>query len=187
MILFVNACVRDESRTKYLADYLLNKLDDEIVEFNLQKMDLKPLNSELLKRRDMLILNKNFDNDFFKYPNIFKKSDTIVIASPYYDLSFSALLKIFIENMNIGDLTFKYENDGNITSLIKCKKLYYITTAGGNIINDSYGYGYIKEVFSMFYGVKDIEYIKAEGLDIYGNNPDEIMKIIKNKIDKDYN
>ena len=43
--LFVNACVRPESRTKILADHLLDKLGGEIEEVNLEKENIQPLNS----------------------------------------------------------------------------------------------------------------------------------------------
>jgi hypothetical protein len=38
-------------------------------------------------------------------------------------------------------------------------------------------------MFNTFFDVKDIEYIKAEGLDIYGNNVDIIMNNAKIDID----
>ena len=41
-ILFVNACVRPQSRTKLLAKYVLEKLDGEIQELDLEKEDIKP-------------------------------------------------------------------------------------------------------------------------------------------------
>lgn len=184
MILFINGCIREESRTLELANYLLNKLEIDKEVINLSKINLKPLDSDLLQYRDKLIYNKEFDNEFFDLANKFKNADTIVIATPYYDLSFSSLIKLFIENVNVTGLTFDYNESGIPYSLIKCKKLYYITTSGGPIINDNYGYGYIKEVFYMFYNVKDFKYIKAENLDIIGSDVNNILNETKKEIDK---
>ena len=50
-ILFINACVRKESRTKELADVVLSKLQGTITEVNLEKENLKPLNLERLNYR----------------------------------------------------------------------------------------------------------------------------------------
>ena len=71
-----------------------------------------------------------------------------------------------------------------LISLCKAKKLIYITTAGGPIISDEFGFGYIKSLAENFYGIKDFAYIKAEGLDIYGANIQEILKKAKEDIDQ---
>ena len=63
------------------------------------------------------------------------------------------------------------------------KKVYYITTSGGYIQSDEYGFGYVKSMFNTFYGVHDITCIKAQGLDIYGNNIDNILNNAKMEID----
>ena len=182
-ILYINACVRKESRTNKLAKYLLEKLNGNIKEINLDKENIKPIDSKLLKLRDELILNKNYSDDLFKYANDLKESDIVVIASPYWDLSFSSLLKIYFENINVVGLTFSYDDKGNPISLCHIKKIYYITTSGGYIMNDEFGFGYVKTMFNTFFDVKDIEYIKAEGLDIYGNNVDIIINNAKIDID----
>ena len=44
IILFINACVRETSRTKNLANNLLKNLEDEIEEINLEKENIQPLN-----------------------------------------------------------------------------------------------------------------------------------------------
>ena len=182
-ILYINSCVREESRTNKLAKYLLEKLNGNIKEVDLDKEDIKPINSVSLKKRDKLRENKNYNDEMFKYANDFKDADIVVISSPYWDLSFSSLLKIYFELINIGGLTFGYNDEGKPISLCHIKKLYYITTAGGYILNDDYGFGYVKALFNTFYEAKDISYIKAEGLDIYGNNIDNILNNAKMEID----
>lgn len=186
-ILYINSCVREESRTNELAKYLLDKLNGNIEEVNLNKENIRPLNSSLLKKRDKLREINDYNDDLFKYAKQLKDADIVVISSPYWDLSFSSLLKIYFENVNIGGITFGYDEKGNIKSLCHIKKLYYVTTAGGYIQNDEYGFGYVKSMFNTFYNVNDISYIKAEGLDIYGNNIDNIMNFAKMDIEKLFN
>ena len=51
MILFVNACVRPQSRTKRLALSVLKKLDGDVKEVNLECENVPPLNNAMLEYR----------------------------------------------------------------------------------------------------------------------------------------
>jgi len=182
MILFVNACVRKNSRTKRLANYLIDVLNDEFKEINLMKENIFPLNDKNLEFRSFLTENKNFDNPIFNYAKDFAKADTIVIAAPFWDLSFPASLKSYIEAINIIGLTFDYSSDGIPFGLCNAKKLFYVTSAGGKIFNLEYGFGYIKSLCNNFYGIKDVFCIKAENLDIIGSNVENILKETESSI-----
>lgn len=184
-VLFVNACVRYGSRTKILADYLLKKLNVPFDEINLNKDYPKPFNESLLNKRNQLIQKGAFDDSMFDYAKAFSKAETIVVAAPFWDFSFPALLKTFIEHVNVNGLVFKYTDQG-IVSLCKAKTLYYITTMGGYNPTD-YGFGYIKALSETLYGIKNIQLIKAEGLDVMGNNVNEILDGAKKQIDQLFN
>jgi len=183
-ILFVNACVHPESRTHRLANYLLNYMDGEIKEINLNNLNIPPLNKETLMFRSDLVNEKNFNEPVFEYARCYANSDVIVVAAPYWDLSFPSALKVYIEHINIPGIVFEYDKNGKPEGLCKAKKLIYITTAGGKIVSDDYGFGYIKELAQKFHGIKDVEYIKAEGLDIDGAEVEEILQKAEEKIDK---
>ena len=43
---------------------------------------------------------------------------------------------------------------------------------------------YVKNVMQLFYGVERFDYIKAEGLDIYGADVDAILEKAKEDIDR---
>ena len=73
-------------------------------------------------------------------------------------------------------LTFEYTEDGRPQGLCKSRKLIYVTTSGGPIISDEYGYGYVKAIAQTFYGIQDVSQVKAEGLDVIGANVEEILK-----------
>ena len=122
----------------------------------------------------------------FKYAKQFASADVILISAPYWDLSFPAILKTYFENINVNGITFSYSEKGYPVSLCKAKKLIYITTSGGPIISDDFGFGYIKSLAKNFYGIADIAYIKAEGLDIFGANIQEILEKAKKDIDKNF-
>ena len=166
-----------------LAKYLLSKLDGEIIEIMLDN-NIKPLDRLSLERRTKLLANREYNSSEFYFANQFKNSDIIVISSPYWDLSFSSLLKVYFENINCNGITFGYNEEGEPYSLCKAKKLYYVTTSGGYILNDDLGFGYIKALANTFYGINDIKYIKAEGLDIDSANVENIINNTKKEIDK---
>jgi len=180
-VLFINACVRKESRTKNLADYLLKKLGGNITEINLNKDLPKPFDEEMLLRRDELIKKGAFNDEMFWYAQKFVSADVIVIAAPFWDFSFPALFKVFIEHVNVSGLVFKYTLEG-IQTLCKAQKLYYVTTMGGYNPTD-FGFGYVKALCDTLYGIKDVHLIKAEGLDIIGNDVRAILAAAKKEID----
>ena len=182
-ILFINACVRTESRTHKLAEKVLQKLNGRVTEINLENENIVPLTQKSLIERSKLIEQERYDDDvFFKYAKQFAQAEIIVIAAPFWDLSFPALLKCYIEAINIVGITFKYTSHG-IESLCRAKKLFYVTSAGGTIVDDSFGFGYIKALAKTLYGISDVQMFKAEGLDIIGADKEAIMQNALDNID----
>ena len=120
MILYVNACVREGSRTKRLADALISRLGGKTHELRLESISFPEADEAFLKRRDMLIAKKIFDDDLFEYARLFASADAIVIAAPYWDLSFPAKLKQFFEQINVlGDARL-FVVDVVALELVKC-------------------------------------------------------------------
>lgn len=186
-ILYIDASVRPDSRTKRLAHHFfkgIEELNANIKELYLTNACIPPLNRESLEHRTKLSEEQNFDEPIFHYAKEYAAADMIVISAPYWDLSFPATLKTYIEAINVVGLTFIYNENGKPVGLCSAKKLVYITTAGGKIISDEYGFGYIKELANKFHGIEDIEYIKAEELDIIGADVENIIEKIEKKIDK---
>ena len=181
-VLYINACVRKTSRTKELADYLVDKMNASVTELNLAKLKLMPLDEEMLEKRSALIAKKDFSHPMFEYAKMFATADAIVIAAPFWDLSFPANLKVFIEHINILRVVFDYSAKGEIVPLCKAKKLYYVTTKGG-VHSDNFGFGYIKALCEVLYGIKDVALIEAEGLDIQGTDVVKVLAQAKKEID----
>lgn len=183
-ILFVNACVRPDSRTKQLADYLLEKLDGTVTEVRLGTENIQPLCRETLEQRNTLLAEGKPDAPPLRYARQFAEADVVVVAAPYWDLSFPALLKAYVEAINVTGVTFVYTEDGRPRGLCRAKKLYYVTTAGGPILSDDYGYGYLESVCRMFYGIPESHQIKAQGLDIIGADVEGILEAARAKVDR---
>lgn len=181
-ILFVNACIRDNSRTLRLAKHLLSKLSGEITEVRLQDKNISPLNKESLKTRDSLLQNGHFSDESLVYAREFAQADIIVIAAPYWDLSFPAFLKIYLEAVTVAGITFCYEND-RPKGLCHANKLYYVTTAGGPIVAD-FGFSYIKALAENLYVISDVIVFSTENLDIGGADAEVNLEQAKSIVDK---
>lgn len=173
-VLFINACVRDNSRTLAIARKVLENYDCEIEEVVLNDLNISPLNKMLLSKRENLIKNNELNNEFFKLANQFSKADEIIIAAPFWDLSFPALLKTYFENITVSGITFCY-NNGKPEGLCSAKKLTYVTTSGGKIFID-YGYNYIKTLALNFYGIKETICYKVEDLDVKMIDVKDVLK-----------
>ena len=177
-ILFINACVRKNSRTLELAKYVLNNLSREVEEVNLYKEELLPLSVEELKLRDLAIQTKDFSNKVFDYAKQFANAQIIVIAAPYWDLTFPAIVKNYLEKITVNGITFRYGEKGIPQGLCKGKRLIYVTTSGGPIIHN-FGYEYVKTLANNFYGIQNVQLVKAEGLDVYGADVKGILQNAK--------
>ena len=133
-ILFINSCARDSSRTAELSRHLLDNLDGEITEVNLYKENILPLDENDLKKRNL----HDYSDEDYKYAKQFQSADAIVIAAPFWDLSFPSVLKIYLENITVSGITFEYSKEGIPVGKCNAKKLYYITTSGGYIGNNNF-------------------------------------------------
>ena len=83
MVLFINACVRKESRTKDLADYLLSKLNEPYEEIYLNSINFPIVDEDFLRRRDRLIADQDFSDPIFDLAKQFAEADNIIIAAPF--------------------------------------------------------------------------------------------------------
>ena len=81
-------------------------------------------------------------------------------------------------------VTFAYSESGAPVGLCRAKKLYYVTTSGGAVRSDEYGYGYVKALANGFYGIPETALFKAEGLDIAGADEAAILNEATARIDE---
>ena len=178
-ILFINACVRPNSRTLELAKHVLKKLSGEVEEVELYKEDLSPLNLAEMELRDNAAKEKDFSSSAFSLAKQFALAETIVVAAPYWDLMFPAVVKCYFEKVTVNGLTFAYGENGIPKGLCNGKRLIYVTTSGGPI-RCNFGFDYVTALAKNFYGIDSVSCVKAEGLDVYGANVTKIMEEAKN-------
>lgn len=166
-VLFVNACLRGEqSRTLTLCREYLEGVDD-VEEVNLAELKLEPYYGQSAAYRAQLEKDGQFDDPMFDLGRQFAEADEIVIGAPYWDLSFPAALKIYIEHAAVMGMTFHYTEEGRCEGLCRAKHLTYITTGGGEVSAMNYGYEYLCGIAGMF-GIPETRFAAAENLDVVG-------------------
>ena len=168
--------MRKESRTERLAKKLLSKLNSPVEELRLHEISFPVVNDDFLNMRDRLISEQDFSNPVFDLARKFSEAETIVIAAPYWDLSFPAALKQYFEQINVVGITFRYTEDGIPVGMCRADSLYYVTTAGGSYVPEEFGFGYVKSLAQNFYGISKVRKIEAVGLDLYGADVEAIMQ-----------
>ncbi len=181
MILFINACVRKNSRTKRLADRFLRKQNQPYTEIKLTDTDFPAVDECFLQKRDRLIAAGDLDDPVFDLARQFAEADAILIAAPLWDLSFPAALKQYLEQINVIGVTFCYTPEGVPQGLCRAKRLTYITTAGGEFFPREYGFGYVKALAENFYGIREVRLIEAAGLDVDGADAESILRDAEEK------
>lgn len=187
-ILFVNACLRgkEKSRTWLLSQAFLEACrkrwpQAEVKERDLTACDLPILTGPLTEERDRLVVEAPED-PMFAPAREMARADLVVIAAPYWDLTFPAALKVYLEWASTLGITFHYTEHGQ-EGLCRAEHVVYITTAGGPIGEQNFGFDYIGGLGRML-GIPQAHCLSAEGLDVWGNDPQAILEQAKAQAEK---
>ena len=135
-LLFIDACVnRGISRTEQLAQALLKVMNQngeyEIETLNLEDEDLKLFTGKESALRESLTRAGNFEGPLFTYAKQFAAADRIVVAAPYWDFSFPARMKCYLEQICVTGLTFTFSSKGIPGGLCHADSLHYVTIHWG--------------------------------------------------------
>ena len=174
-VLLVNACARPGSRTMELTEAVLQKLTGTVEEVKLYETPMVSLDLKGMEKRGEAAQKQDFSDPAFDLAKQFSLADTVVIAAPYWDLMFPSVLKTYLENITVAGITFRYTDQGRPESLCRAKALVYVTTAGGFIGQNDFGFSYIQALAQNFFGITQIHRFSAEGLDIFGADPAAIL------------
>lgn len=187
-VLFVNACLRGEkSRTlqlckAYLAELQKKNPEVQVEELLLDCMGLVPQDGDFIARRDVFLEKGDFQDAMFDLAKQFMAADHVVIGAPYWDLSFPAILKMYLERCSVDKLTFVYNEQGIPEGQCKAEHLTYITTAGGYIGNMNFGFEYVQGLATTLFGIKTCHQVSAEGLDIWGTDVEAKLQEAERKL-----
>lgn len=181
-ILFIDACARPCSRTRALAQHVLKKLSGQVEQLRLYEAQLQPLDWAALQERSACAAAGDLSAPTFRYAKQFASADEIVIAAPYWDLLFPAILRTYLEAVTVTGITFRYTPEGIPEGLCRARRLVYVTTAGGPIGDRNYGFDYVRALARSFYGIQEVCCVAAEGLDLVGADAEAIIEQAKERI-----
>lgn len=184
-LLFINACVRGQkSRTLQLARRFLGAWQHAHPEAVITERDLcldrlSPQYPEVLEERDALWSAGKLDDPLFQPARQFAAAGRIVIAAPFWDLSFPAILKIYLERISVTNITFGYDDLGRSVGLCKADKLLLITTRGGDFSIPEISWMEMGarqlEALCAMYGIPSFQCLTAQGLDDIRNDKEAIL------------
>jgi len=183
LYLKANAKPDGESRTFKISDSFMEEYkklhpDDEIITIDLYKEGIEPLPFGKINELHTPAEGTAHDHPILKYAYQFVEADKYIIAAPFWNLSIPAILKAYIDYITVTGITFKYTANGPV-GMCTGKKAVHITSRGGVYSAEplsSYEMGdrYLRTILG-FLGITDFTTIAAEGLDVIGNNIDEII------------
>ena len=180
-ILFVNACMRgpERSRTWKLCQAFLEACkthwpEAEIAERDLTAVPLPVLTAERDEMRHQRI-QEDARDPMFTPAYEMAESDLVVIGAPYWDLSFPAALKVYLEWASMLGITFRYTQEGQQVGMSRARALVYLTTAGGPIGEQNYGFQYLQGLGRML-GIPEARCVAAENLDVWDSDPEAIVE-----------
>ncbi len=170
-VLYIDCCIRrEESRTRILAETFLaaleKKEDYQVERLCLMDEPLSPLSEGFFAQRERLLAADRRDHPRFRYAQQFSQADRVIMAAPFWDLGFPALLKLYIENICVDRITFGADERGTF-GLCKAKRLLFLTTRGGAYSNSPLEMGarYL-EALCVFWGIPRFDCVAADGLDL---------------------
>lgn len=178
-VLFIDCCIRGEqSRTRKLAEAFLGALsrraDVSIERLTLMDEPLVPFQGGFFWQRERLIEAGALDHPRFRYAHEFQRADRIVIAAPFWDLSFPALLKVYLEHLCVRGITFDCGETGTY-GVCRAQSMLLLTTRGGALEGSPMDNGtkYLADM-AEFFGIPSFAHVAADGLDL-GREPVEAI------------
>jgi len=116
----------------------------------------------------------------------FLGADFIVIGAPMYNFSVPSQLKAWIDRIAVAGKTFRYSPSG-VEGLAGKKKVIVASSRGGFYGPDTPGASldhqesYLRGVFG-FLGIKDVTFIRAEGVNVSADQRTRSMEAAKAEI-----
>ena len=126
-LLYIDCTMHPGSRTALLAEAFFDAMDKtkfHVTTLDLDAMDLEPLRNESFRTRQLLLTRPERDHPRFDLAKQFAAADIIVIAAPYWDMSFPSLLKVYIEQVCVDGETFATTETG-LLGLCRAEQMIY--------------------------------------------------------------
>lgn len=170
-LVVIDSCMHEGSRTRRLLQAAVNELSTryEIETFDVNALAFPPVSPEIMQQRN----NGYVPERIVEVSRRIAAADRLVIAAPFWDMSFPSVLKVFLENVSLFHITFD-SNGRECYGLCRCSKVLYLTTRGMDIRTGDpldQGSPYIKAL-SVLWGLGEVITVSAENMDY--SSPEEL-------------
>ena len=171
------------SRTFRISDSFIEKYkelnpNDEIITLDLYKEGIGFLTEEGISLHRPKP-GEGKEHPILKYAYQFAEADKYIVAAPFWNLSFPAILKAYIDYICVTGITFKYTAKGPIGLCQGKKAVHIVARGGGYSEGPAAGYEmgdrYLRTIFG-FLGITDFTTIAANKLDVTGEGVEEIVQ-----------
>lgn len=107
-------------------------------------------------------------------------ADVIVVAFPLWNLTIPAKLQTFVDYIYAAGFSFKYDENGNLVSLLTDKKVIFLNARGGiystpETAGMEMAVSYMRNVFGGVFGMEVLDEVIIEG---HNAMPDKAMDIV---------
>ncbi len=170
--LFVNACMREGSRTERIARAWIERAwgADRYEELRIGEMDIRPLDSRSIALYNDAVARATYDDALFDVAKQFAEADDILMAAPVWNYGIPAKLHDYLELVCSQGVTFDITETGEYASLCRAQRLTFVSTAGGPIPTgvDDHAFGYVRTLSNAFWHIPEVQIVYAESLDMLG-------------------
>ena len=101
-----------------------------------------------------------------------QEADIYVIGAPFYNFAIPTPLKAYLDHIARPGITFRYDENGQPEGFLKNKKAYVATASSGVYSEGPFqSFDFVTPYLKFmlgFLGVKDISFVRAEGLRLEG-------------------
>lgn len=205
-LLYISANTKPEnlSTSKTVAREFINRFMNENPNYKIEELDLykeyiPELNYKMFERRAELVTGSKYDSlsnedkkavdRMNELCDQFLSADSYVIAAPMWSVSFPAILKRYVDCIDLNNKVIKVSPE-KVEGLLgdKERKMVYIQSSGGVYpkIMDwklNYGVNYFHDIFK-FLGVKKFEKILVEGVDMPSVGKEQAIAKANEDMDK---
>lgn len=178
-VLLVDSCIRkDASQTRRLLDAFCAALPEgyAVTRLVLTEENLSCLTGDFFDQRQRLLECGELTHPRFRYAHQFAQADIVVIAAPFWDLAFPALLKVYIENVSVDGITFAACEEG-LKGICRGRDLVFLTTRGGFYTGSELEMGsrYL-DALHTFFGFENYHCVAADGMNVAGFDAERALQ-----------
>jgi len=141
--------------------------NDTVIDLDLYKEDIGFLTEESVLLHNVQP-GEGRDHPQLKYAYQFLEADKVVIAAPFWNLSFPAIIKAYMDYVTVSGITFAYTPQGPVGQC-QGKKAVHIVTRGGGYSEEplaslELGDRYLRTLFT-FLGFSEFTTIAIDNMD----------------------